>query len=251
MEWLKTLGLNEKQSLLYQHLLTKGAATASELAKDLNEQRTNIYLLLDALMQHGLAEKDEELPVAQFKASNPNKLQELMISRQKALATSSIQMKQALPELLGLYHLNTAYDGMSYFEGIRGYEAALEDMSKSVKEVCVFGASELEGHRPDAWAVLMKMLKKRALNKIPTRILFEKELKESTTLSVDRSPLLQQYMKARFWGDSTFEGEIALYENTVVLTSYDEKLVSLVIKNGSIATTFQSIFNTAWEDSIQ
>lgn len=249
MEWLKSLGLNEKQSLLYQHLLTKGGATASELAKDLGEQRTNIYLLLDVLMQFGLAEKNESTPVAQFKATNPNKLQELMTARQRALATSSVQMKQALPELLGLYHLNTAYDGMAYFEGLKGYEAALEDMNKTDGEVCVFGATKLEEVRPDAWDVLMKSLKKRALKKIKTRIIFEEAIRHSVTLSVDQSPLLKQYMQARFWGGSSFEGEVAIYDNAVVLTSYDDKLISLVIKNKAIAATFQAIFETAWADA--
>lgn len=249
MEWLKALGLNEKQSLLYQHLLTKGSCTASELARDFGEQRTNVYLLLDVLMELGLAEKNESLPVAQFKAANPTKLQELMTARQRRLAMSSVQMKQALPELLGLYHLNTAYDGMAYFEGLKGYEAALEDMNKTDSEVCVFGATLLEEVRPDAWAILMKCLKKRALKKIPTRIIFEEAIAASETLSVDQSPLLKQYMHARFWGCSPFEGEVALYDNAVVLTSYDEKLISLVIKNKSIKATLQAIFDTAWEQT--
>lgn len=249
MDWLKSLGLNQKQSQLYQHLLTKGSATASELARDLGEQRTNIYLLLDALTNLGLAEKDDALPVAQFKATNPNKLQELMTARQRALATSSVQMKQALPELLGMYHLNTAHDGMAYFEGLKGYEAALEDMNKTSGEVCVFGATLLEEVRPDAWDILIKKLQKRALKKINTRIIFETTRKGSSTLSVDHSSLLKQYMQARFWGNSVFEGEVALYDNAVVLTSYDEKLVSLVIKNKAIAATFQAIFNTVWESA--
>jgi len=160
-------------------------------------------------------------------------------------------MKQALPELLGLFHLNTAYDGMAYFEGLKGYEAALEEMNKISGEVCVFGATELEEVRPDAWDVLVKQLSKRASHKIKTRILFETALQDSSQLSVDRSPLLKRYMEARFWGDSPYEGEIALYNNAVVLTSYDEKLVSLVIKNSMIATTFKAVFNTAWEQAIQ
>lgn len=253
MEWLSALGLNEKQSQTYRYLLEHGSLTASQLAKALGEQRTNIYLIVDALIAAGLVEKDESKPVAQFKVANPEKLQDLMTTQQRNLATSSVRMKQALPELLGLYHLNTAYDGMAYFEGLKGYEAALEEMNKISGEVCVFGASELEGVRPDAWAVLLKQLSKRAQLKIKTRILFETALmgptRKESRLSVDVSPLLQRHMEARFWGNSPYEGEIALYDNAVVLTSYDEKLVSLVIKNNTIATTFKSVFNTAWEQA--
>lgn len=253
MEWLNVLGLNEKQSLVYRYLLEHGGLTASRLAKELSEQRTNIYLIVDALIAHGLVEKDESHPVAQFRATNPEKLQELMMSQQRKLATSSIRLKQAMPELLGLYHLNTAYDGMAYFEGLKGYEAALEEMNKISGEVCVFGATELEGVRPDAWEILLKQLTKRAKQKIRTRILFETALlepsREDSHLSVDVSPLLQRYMEARFWGELPYEGEIALYDNAVVLTSYDEKLVSLVIKNSTIAATFRAIFDSAWNQA--
>lgn len=231
------------------HLLEHGAATASQLGRDLGEQRTNIYLLLDALIQVDLVEKDESTPVAQFRATNPQRLQELMTVEQHGLATSAAKMKRALPELLGLYHLNTAHEGMAYFEGLKGYEAALEDMNRATSEVCVFGATFIDDTRPDAWNILINKLEKRALAKVRTRILFETTRKTSNTLSVDRSPLIGRYMEARLWGNSYFEGEVALYDSVVVLTSYDEKLISLVIKNKAIAATFQAIFNTAWEQA--
>lgn len=249
MEWLNAVGLNKKQSLFYQYLLKTGASTASELAHDLGEQRTNIYLLADALINLGLVEKDDGHGVARFRATNPSRLQELMTARQKSLATSSSKMKQALPELLGLYYLNISQEGMAYFEGLKGYEAALDDMSKTKHEVCVFGATFLEEARPDAWSILMNKLHKRALARIKTRIIFEETRKSSKTLSVDRSSSLKKYMEARFWGKSPFEGEVTIYDSAVVLTSYDEKLVSLVIKNKAISETMQAIFNTAWQSA--
>jgi hypothetical protein len=92
----------------------------------------------------------------------------------------------------------------------------------------------------------MNKLQKRASARIKTRIIFEENIRTSQTLSVNRSVLLQKYMEARFWGNSPFEGEVAIYDTAVVLTSYDEKLISLVIKNRAIASTFQAIFDTAW-----
>lgn len=247
MEWLKSLGLNEKQQKLYIHLLEKGELSASQLGQNLGEQRTNIYLLLDSLINMGLVEKDESVAVTRFKVTSPDKLQEAMLTKQKQLAMYSSQMKKDLPELLGLFHLNTAHEGMAYFEGIKGYEAALEDMIKSKNEVCVFGATNIEAVRPDAWSILLRKLQKRGLAKVETRIIFEESLRNSPDLSVKTSEILKKSMQVRFWGKSLFDGEIAIYGNTVVLTTYDEKLTSIVLKNRALATTFQSIFNAAWE----
>jgi hypothetical protein len=58
-------------------------------------------------------------------------------------------------------------------------------------------------------------------------------------------------MEVRLWGGSVFAGEVAIYGNTVVLTTYDERLISLVIKNPDIATTMQTIFDTAWVAAVQ
>lgn len=243
MEWLKALGLNEKQQRLYLYLLENGAATASKLAQSVGEQRTNIYLITEVLEQKGLVEKDESRPVVEFRAANPENLQKLMMNRQKQLAGSAAELKRALPELQGLYHLNTAHDGMAYFEGLKGYEAALEDMIRSQYEVCVFGASNVSRARPDAWSILQNKLNKRALVKVRTRILFEEALKETTDIASRK----RQRMEVRFWGCSVFAGEVAIYGNTIVLTTYDEKLISLVIKNSEIATTMRAIFDTAWQ----
>lgn len=245
MDWFTELGLNSKQQKLYLHVLEHGAQSASELADGLKEQRTNIYLIVEELEGHGLIVRNEDKPIARFEATNPNQLQKLMLSKQKRLANSASQMKKVLPELLGLYQLSNKSPGFAYFEGIKGYTAALEDMIRSHEEVCVFGASNVSRARPDAWKTLQEKLQKRAKAKISTRILFEDSL-ESTT---DIESRKRQKMEVRFWGNAPFEGEVAIYGSTVVLTTYDESLTSLVIKNLAIAKTMQSIFDTAWNSA--
>lgn len=242
MEWFKLLGLNDKQRNLYMYLLENGAVNASKIAKDLGEQRTNVYLLTEALQQKDLIEKDETSPVVLFRATNPDKLQKLMLAKQKQLAISAMELKKMLPELQGLYRLSTASDGLAHFEGLKGYEAALEDMVRFKSEICVFGASNVSRARPDAWKILQDKLNKRGFAKVPTRMLFEEELRSTTDIAAHN----RQRMEVRFWGNSVFAGEVAIYGNTVVLTTYDEKLVSLVIKNQHIATTMRTIFDTAW-----
>lgn len=248
MEWFKDIGLNEKQARLYLFVLEHGAQTATELAKALGEQRTNIYLLAEELEQKRLLERDETKPVVHFVASSPVRVQRLLQQEQKRLADQAAQLRKAMPELLGLHQLASPKSGIAYFEGLKGYAAALDDQIRpNHREVCVFGATILDELRPDAWKVLIDKLQKRGRAGIKTRIIFEEALRESTTLSTNHSPVLKRTMKARFWGESPYEGEIAVYGNTVVLTSYDEKLVSLVVRNKQIAATFQAVFDTAWE----
>lgn len=242
MEWFKDLDLNEKQQALYMHVLEKGAKTASELATELREQRTNIYLIAEELEELGLVQRDQSQPVVRFTAANPTRLQQLMREKQKKLASTVTELNKNIPELVALYHLNNEDQGMAYFEGLKGYTAALEDMIRTKKEVCVFAASNVSRARPDAWNVLQRKLDERARNKVKTKLLFEKGLDETR----QRERRKKQKIEVRHWGKAPFDGEVAIYGATVVLTTYDEKLISLVIKNAAIAATLQSIFDTAW-----
>lgn len=245
MEWFKTFGLNEKQQKLYMYLLEHGAKTASELAHDLGEQRTNIYLLAGELERLGLLERDEAQPIVRFATTNPSRLQELLTQRQQALAVQATQLRRLLPELRGMHQLSGSKPGFAYFEGLKGYEAALGDMIRSRQEVCVFGASDVSGSRPDAWGILQSKLHERASAKVPTRVLFETALMPEIELAVRQ----QQRMRVRFWGDAVFVGEVAIYGHSVVLTTYDDQLISLVIKNPAISGTMQAIFDTAWNQA--
>jgi sugar-specific transcriptional regulator TrmB len=246
MEWFKILGLNEKQQAAYLYLLKNGAQSASDLARGLSEQRTNSYLIVEELVEKSLVEIDESQKVLRYRASNPEQLQKLMMDRQRHLAKQSSNLKQSLPDLVGMYHLTSSESGFAYFEGLGGYTTAMQDMINAKKEVCVFAASNALQDRPDVWDTLLRMLQKRAYAKIKTRIIYEESLKERVNISARTAESLKKSMEARFWGCSQFDGEVALYGNTTILTTYDEKLTSVVIKNKAITTTLQAIFDTAW-----
>jgi sugar-specific transcriptional regulator TrmB len=246
MDWFKSIGLNDKQQAAYLYLLKNGVKSASELAKGLGEQRTNSYLIVEELLSKGLVEIDHASKVIRYRAASPDQLQSLMTARQRHIATQALELKKSLPDLNGLYQLTSSESGIAYFEGLKGYTDALEDQIQAGAEVCVFAASELLFDRPDAWEVLLKMLQKRGYAKIKSRILYETAIKERIDLSFRTSEIIKKTMEAKFWGNSLFDGEVAIYKNSVIFTVYDEKLTSILIKNSAVVKTMQTIFNTAW-----
>lgn len=247
MDWFKTIGINSKQQKLYIFLIEHGASTATELAKSLGEQRTNIYILAEELEKRGLLERDESQSITRFRATSPSHLQQLMNKCQQNLAHESSALKQALPELLSTFQLTNPRPGFTYFEGLKGYSAVLDDMTRSQSEICVFGASNTPTDRHDAWTILQNKLAKRALAKINTRLIFENNLKSH----IDTSLYTKHCMDVRFWGNAIFDGEIAIYEQKVVLTTYDDNLINFVMKNHIIADTLRSIFDTAWDSATE
>lgn len=250
MEWFQSLGLNQKQSQVYLSLLRRGSQTASQLALDLNEQRTNVYLLIEQLLALGIVQKDQSRPVDRFTPVDPNTFLGLMSRKQQILANRAAQLKKDLPELTGLFHLNVADEGLAFFEGLQGYSAALDDMVASQLDVCVFGASDISSRRPDAKRILEAKFQKRAQEKVSTRIIFDESLRDSSGVPTQLSLATKKYSLVRFWGEKPFgNGEVAIYGGTVVLTSYDDQLTSMVIKKPALTALFQTIFDTAWHQA--
>lgn len=242
MEYFQSLKLNKKHQDLYMYLLENGPQTATELANKLMEQRTNIYLISEVLITKGLVERDESKAVTRFKVTNPSRLQELISFQQKNIAQKSLEIRQALPDLIGKYHLHTAKEGFAYFEGVDGYKSALEDMHRSSSEICIF-STEAVDDRPDLWEILQSAVQRRAIAKISSRMLLPPNLRDK----VDFEEMARKRMNLKFWGNDDMRAEIAIYDQTSVFTTYDEKLVSVVIKNSAITSTLRAIFDTAWK----
>ncbi len=244
MEWFHTIGLNTKQQKIYVYLLEYGASTASELAAGLEEQRTNIYLLMNDLIEKELIVRSESQPVVHFKIANPVRLQELMTENQTQVARSAARLRKELPELLGQYHLHTAGEGFAYFTGVKGYKATLDEPLRTRQEVCVFSTARVND-RPDLWDMLQNSLQKRAAQKVSTRMLLDPSLRTKVSIT----DMARKRIELQFWGVAAFQSEIALCGDTTVLTTYDDQLTSIVIKNKLITATFQAIFDTAWGDA--
>lgn len=244
MEALECLDLNTKQQSIYMYLLEHGPSTASDLGKSLGEQRTNIYLLSEKLVDMELVAKDDSTPITHLKITSPIRLQELLLEQQSKLAKNASRLKKQLPDFQGLYHLHTASEGLAYFTGVTGYRSTLDEQLRAGQDVCVISTAKVND-RPDLWDILQNSLQKRAIKKISTKMLLDPSLKSRVSVP----ELAQRRVQLRFWGNSPFQSEVALCGSSTILTTYDENLKSIVIKDRSITETFQVIFDTAWDSA--
>lgn len=241
---LQLLGLNAKEAKFYLFLLANRNMNASEIARQLEESRTNTYMILDKLLTEGLVHAVGNKGVKQYTVANPNELKKMVVAKQQEVRRDQQALSSILPELMSTYQLSQHRPGVVYLEGIKGFESFLEDMYKTGEEVSIIASNTTPQNR-EAWDVLQKALKKRKQKSIASRAIFH----ESACEWLNKDEYLGRGLEVRFWGGDELKGEIVLYGDKVALTVYEPAIIVTVITNEILAQTFQSLFDHIWQSA--
>lgn len=243
-EILNRLDLNEKETKFYLALLERKPLSASRIAKLMQESRTNTYMVLERLESAGLVSSDDVQAVRHYQVASPDKLLELLEGKENDIQSTRTSLNSVMQELKSLYILGQHKPGVTYLEGIEGYKKMLDGCANTSEEILIF-ASVDNFPGKDYYDVLLKGLAKRKARGITSRLLFHS--------AASKWPNLEKFAKrgqeVRFWGKEPFRGEIAIYEDKLILVVYEPSMVNVILTNSIIANTFKAIFNEIWSNA--
>jgi len=240
-EVFEYLGINQKESLVYIELLKNGDLPAAEIAKLCRETRTNTYMILDKLVENSLVVVDDTRAVKSFSAVNPKTIQQKLAQKQDELVGLQTQLKRGMPELLSVYNVTRMKPGVVYLEGIKGLKLLLDDMVRSNTDAVIFPSNDVHSYS-ESWGVLQDGLKRRARADIRSRMLFYAHAKEY----LDVKSFNKNNIEIKFWGGKKYPGEIVVYGNKCVFTTYEPKMIITILTNEVMATTLTNIFDELW-----
>lgn len=241
---LAQLGLNEKESKFYLFLLEEGGLTAAQIANELQESRTNTYMVLEKLVSQELIAVDDTVSTRRYAAADPTSLRKLLLRQQQTLKQNQLALAGILPQLSSTYQLGQHKPGVVYFEGLLGYKSFQEDIARSDPPISVL-ASNVVPENKEAWEVLQKAVKKRHARGTKARIIFHNDAKNW----LDIKAFEADGYEVRFWGDTPLIGEIVIYGNKVGITAYQPAVITTVITNEIISGTFRVIFEQIWDNA--
>ncbi len=238
-ELFTRFGLSQKEAKAYSILLAKGSLTATQLARESGESRTNSYMILEKLDRASLVVLDETKAVRRYEAADPSNLQKNLLAKQQDLRKTQQALNKTLPELKSLYNLNKFKPGVVYLEGLKGLEIMLDDIAKSQEEALLIPGGLIRG---EAWETLKKGIAKRATQGVRTRALFT----EVERTNVDKELHKKQRYEVRYWNGKPYPGEMVIYGNKCVFTAYEPELINTIITNDAIANTLRAVFEGLW-----
>jgi len=242
----QNLGFSDKESEIYIILLKSGTATAGDISRKTNINRTTVYDILENLMQKGLVSKYKKGGKTFFNTFEPKHLLTYLDREKEEYAKRIEKQKektqQLLPQIISLQNLKNAKPKVQFFEGEKGMREAYEDTLDS-KEIILAYANVETMHKglpnffPEYYA-------RRAKNKV-----FIRAILPQNTLSIERSKYNQEEMRRTKFlpsQDMTFSPEVNIYDNKMLIASWEEKM-AVIIESKELADLQKIIFNLLWD----
>jgi sugar-specific transcriptional regulator TrmB len=242
----EALGFGAKEIKVYLALLELDTATAAELARRVDFNRTSCYDILAMLAKRGLVAKIVKRKKTYFEAGDPRQLVNYL-EREKQETIKNFDKKkkmveEVLPELSSLLIPRSNKPKVVFFEGEKGMREAYEDTLNSRETILAYAnVATVHAGLPNFFP---EYYKRRAAAGIAIKaIMPDNELsakrKEQDAAEKRQTILLKD--KAL-----TFSPEVNIYNDKVLIASWKEKM-AVIIQSKELADLQKVVFNLLWE----
>lgn len=233
-EVLARNGFTEKEARVYLSCLALGPSTVLKISRKADISRGSCYDLLETMLEKGFVSRFHDAKHVIFSASDPDTLL-------RQTKDNVRQFELSIPELKGMFHKH-ARPRVRYFEGFEGLKQAYMDTLTATTEILNYANSrEIRIHWPDynEEYVAQRCSKKIFLKGICPDDEWGQEVQRDDPESLRETRLLPAK-------DFHFTNEINIYDNKVVITSFQNEMIGILIESDAIADTQRDIFKMAW-----
>jgi len=242
---INSLGLTPSESRVYLALLSLGKGTVSQIADKTNINRRNIYDSLSTLLDKGLIFQIISEREGNYGAVEPNKLQELIQSKELAL-------KNIMPDLQKQFYKKYKKDEAYIYKGIEGFKNYLEDILQIGKDVYCVGAKGGWGcQKLGDFATWFET--ERINRKIKVYNLFDHEMREIVTKN---NPAYNKFADYRFLPpEFSANSAIDIFGDYIVTFTglynekFDDNVTIFVLINEELADANRTWFKFMWDNS--
>ncbi len=245
---LEKLGLHDKEAAVYLALLQLGYGSAQMIAKKSKLARPTAYVILDSLIEKGLAQKGLVANKTVFIASPPEDLHEMLEREDLSVRERKKELKRALPELRAIFALAEDKPSIRFFEGKEGIKNLYREFVEVSREP-VYGIEshdyidEIFYQEENEYEKMM--LDTRVKAGIPMRLIYTS--KKGPYIKKD----MWQKMKCEYRyipaGKLPLKASFAVHGPTLAIISFRNKIIGVLIEHRDIADSFRAILSEAWD----
>lgn len=248
---LLTLGLSEKQALIYLAALILGGGTVTDLAKEVEIERTGIYNYLQDLIRRGLLHESTKGKRTIYLASDPTNLKELLKEKEQALEESMAKMQS-------MFSQNTGQSLVCYYQGKDGLihlYNAMADIEEQMDESEIIYIFARVHHAFEVFPdYFLRLFERRAKMRARTKAIFPISEKPTRGEFKSTDPYVRgkfaYHVKDRKYipDKYIFEGfgTIVIARDFISMVDY-KTLFGSITENRNLANTWQMFFQFIWE----
>jgi sugar-specific transcriptional regulator TrmB len=232
-------GLTEGEAKVYLALSELGSSTVGPVVKKSKVSASNIYDILNRLIEKGIVSFVVKSKTKYYQAATPKNLLSYLENREKEIKYQREEMEKILPNLEKLQEKHIKQEA-EVFLGKRGLKTAYEKMlGKAEKNDTIFFSylyDEEYAEEADLFYNSIQELSK----KVKVIGIANKEYKKSWFAKKAK------FLNTKFV-DYPIPGNIDVFKDMVLIVSWKPEVVGILIKSESIAEGFKNYINNVWK----
>ncbi|MFA4872727.1 MAG: helix-turn-helix domain-containing protein [Patescibacteria group bacterium] len=243
---LADIGFSEKEAKVYLALLALEAATANEIAKKADINRTSAYDVLEILIKRGVVSKYKKKSRTFFNVSDPRKLiaylEHEKADHEKTIEKQKTAVSVILPELISLQMPLSTRPKVQFYEGEKGMREAYEDTLNAKEGILAYANVEtVHAGIPNFFP---EYYQRRTKLGVPIKAIFTENELSRERASHNREELRQ----TKFLPDASmkFSPEVNIYNNKVLIASWQEKM-AVIIESKEYADLMRLTYQLLWD----
>ena len=238
---LKKIGLSENEVKIYTTLLKTGSSTPYEIGKKTGIYRSQIYDILEKLINKGLVSYVYQGPKKYFQAASPEKIKDFLEDKKRLLEDQKKELDQIMPGLMKIPELQRMDTKVEVFRGKEGLKYFLKDIIKTGKEVLMTGIDDKKYKEELPFFMEQYFRELRRLG-IKERVITVK--RSGIFLFNKKTAPTTEY---RFLEERQFNPtNTVVYGSKVVIVSWGSTETAIMIENEEIAETYRNYFEHLW-----
>ncbi|MDP2946909.1 MAG: helix-turn-helix domain-containing protein [Nanoarchaeota archaeon] len=239
---LLKIGLTEGEAKVYLALVELGSSTVGPIVKKSKVAYSNIYDILNRLIDKGIVSFIVKQKTKYFTACSPSNILDYLDKKEKEILNQKDSFRKILPELEKLQETKENQEA-EIFTGIRGlktaYEKMFRNLGKNDETLFFYIHDEKYSEEADLFYHSTQELYKGKKN----RGIANKECKNSWHVKKAK------YLQTKFV-NFPIPGNIDIINNYVFIVSWSPTITGILINSKSIAENLRNYFNQIWEIAV-
>lgn len=235
IEVLETLGLSKNEITVYLDLLKKGKSSANDVSKRTKLHRSNIYDILEKLLEKGAVDKTNENEKSFFYPVPPIDLFGYFKQKEK-------EFEEIIPQLEKIQSEKPEKRTVVFSEGINSIKNIIDHLIDFKHPIYCFGFSE--NCKKTLSNFLGEFNRKRMKNKIEMKIILVSYNKEELENLNKMDCTEAKYISFQNKLITTY-----LCHDRVLIINWEEPSSIITIEDGLISRTYKEYFNFLWQSA--
>jgi len=234
---LKSLGFSDSEARVYLEALELGPSSVQAIAKKADVSRVTAYAVIENLTKQGLMSSYAQGKKTLYTAESPERLLSFMQNRLQGMQTTLREVKNALDELK--LKQRGKKPVVKLFEGPKAFKTIQEDVLRSKP------AEILELGNVNAITRAISLADIYAFGKAQEKL----GIKIRALLVVPASYNKRKSAHIKYLDERRykFNGDVFVYGDKVALSTFQDKMFSVLIESPAISEAIKTFFELAWK----